>query len=82
MNLSIGSDPFKSPRLNRISNITRVTTIAVNMLVASIENSNILEIDSEVVVSIMEHHANFIPWQELARRHGTKFKTIPLVTKR
>jgi len=30
--------------------------------------------DDEIVVSEMEHHANLVPWQELARRTGAKLR--------
>ncbi|MCA9060242.1 MAG: SufS family cysteine desulfurase [Planctomycetaceae bacterium] len=32
----------------------------------------------EVLVSLMEHHANFVPWQQLARQQGARFRVIPL----
>ncbi len=34
----------------------------------------------EIVVTEMEHHANLIPWQELAFRTGATLKYIPPVT--
>src|SRR5690606_12627132 len=32
----------------------------------------------EVVISSMEHHANLVPWQQLAKRKGFTLKFIPL----
>ena len=32
----------------------------------------------EVIVSVMEHHSNIVPWQLLANRKGTKIKVIPI----
>ena len=34
--------------------------------------------EHEILVSEMEHHANLIPWQELAKRTGAKLRWIPL----
>jgi cysteine desulfurase / selenocysteine lyase len=31
-----------------------------------------------VVVTELEHHSNFVPWQYIAKRTGAKFKAIPL----
>ena len=30
--------------------------------------------DDEIIVSEMEHHANLIPWQQLAKRSGAELK--------
>lgn len=32
----------------------------------------------EIVTTIMEHHSNFVPWQQLAKNGNAKFKVIPL----
>jgi len=32
----------------------------------------------EIIVSIIEHHANMIPWQELAKKKGAKLLVIPM----
>lgn len=32
----------------------------------------------EILVSVMEHHANFVPWQQLARRTGAVVNIVPL----
>lgn len=32
----------------------------------------------EIVVSQLEHHSNFVPWQQLAKRKGAVFKVIPV----
>lgn len=53
-------------------------TVSANMLADSLEHSDTIKEGDEIVVSIMEHHANFLPWQELAKRCGASFKTIPL----
>jgi cysteine desulfurase/selenocysteine lyase len=38
----------------------------------------VLEIGDEILVSEMEHHANLIPWQEVALKTGAVLKFIPL----
>lgn len=45
---------------------TRGTTESINLVVNSFEN-NINEND-EVIISIYEHHSNFVPWQQLCLR--------------
>jgi len=32
----------------------------------------------EIVVTIMEHHSNFVPWQQLAKQHNLVLKIIPI----
>lgn len=54
---------------------TRGTTESLNMLALSLGDF-ILEGD-EILVSVVEHHSNFLPWQELAKRKGAKFVVIP-----
>ncbi len=34
--------------------------------------------DDEIIVSALEHHANLVPWQELAKEKKAKLKLIPL----
>ncbi|WP_304272112.1 aminotransferase class V-fold PLP-dependent enzyme [Pseudoglutamicibacter cumminsii] len=34
--------------------------------------------DDEILITEMEHHANLVPWQELARRTGATLRWIPL----
>ncbi|PIP73103.1 MAG: cysteine desulfurase [Candidatus Lloydbacteria bacterium CG22_combo_CG10-13_8_21_14_all_47_15] len=55
-------------------------TISSNMLAASLEHAGIVTHGDEIVASIMEHHANFLPWQEFASRRKAVFTTIPLRT--
>lgn len=53
--------------------ITKGTTEAVNLLATSIGTSLVAQGD-EIVVTEMEHHANFVPWQMLCDRKGLFFK--------
>lgn len=52
------------------------TTDGINMAARMLE-SCITEGD-RIVVSVLEHHSNFIPWQQLARRKGAEFKVAPI----
>ncbi|MNH85634.1 putative cysteine desulfurase [compost metagenome] len=56
---------------------TRGTTTALN-LVASSYGPSVLSEGDEIVITQMEHHSNFIPWQQLALRTGATLKFIPL----
>ena len=35
-----------------------------------------LKKDDEIVISIMEHHSNLVPWQKVAKATGSKLKYI------
>ena len=49
---------------------TRGTTTGLNSVARFAEE--ILQKDDEVLISIMEHHSNIIPWQEACRKTGAK----------
>ena len=50
---------------------TRNATESLN-LVAYSYGMNFLRNDDEIVVSIMEHHSNLLPWQQVAKHTGAK----------
>ncbi|MEM9366750.1 MAG: SufS family cysteine desulfurase [Planctomycetota bacterium] len=56
---------------------TSGSTMSLN-LVASGWGSRHLKPDDEIVINEMEHHANFVPWQQLAARTGAKCRFLPL----
>ncbi len=56
---------------------TRNTTESINLVARSWGEENIKEGD-EIVVSIFEHHSNFVPWQFLAKKKSAKFLVAPL----
>lgn len=56
---------------------TRGTTSALN-IVASSYGPSVLQEGDEIVITQMEHHSNFIPWQQLAKKTGATLKFIPL----
>lgn len=53
-------------------------TFSVNMLALMLEKYLKLEQVDEIVTSIAEHHSNFVPFQELAKRSGAAVRLIPL----
>ena len=54
----------------------RGTTEAIN-LVANAYVKPQLEPGDEIIVSILEHHANIVPWQLIAQKTGAVLKVIP-----
>ncbi|MEX2212423.1 MAG: cysteine desulfurase [Gaiellaceae bacterium] len=56
---------------------TRNTTEAIN-LVAYAWGLNNLGPGDLVVVTELEHHSNYVPWQYMARKTGAGFRMIPL----
>jgi cysteine desulfurase / selenocysteine lyase len=68
---------------------TSNATEALNLVAYSLSNASIgrggaaaeplrLRAGDEIVTTEMEHHANLIPWQELAARTGATLRVIPL----
>ncbi|GBF10230.1 cysteine desulfurase [Tepidibacillus sp. HK-1] len=56
---------------------TRGTTSAIN-LVAQSYGRSFLKQGDEIVLTMMEHHSNLIPWQQVAKATGATLKYIPL----
>lgn len=56
---------------------TRGTTESIN-LVASSFTEAFMQPGDEVIVSVMEHHSNIVPWQLQAAKHGITIKVIPM----
>lgn len=56
---------------------TSGTTMGIN-LIAMTWGQKYLKSGDEILLSIMEHHANIVPWQELAKRRRLKISFIPL----
>lgn len=56
---------------------TRGTTESINLVASSFVDSQMEEGD-EVIVSVMEHHSNIVPWQLQASRKGIVLKVIPM----
>jgi cysteine desulfurase/selenocysteine lyase len=56
---------------------TRNVTEAINLVASSWGEPNIGHGD-EIVLSIMEHHSNIVPWHFLRERHGAVIKWAPV----
>ena len=56
---------------------TRGTTESMNLVASSWGDAHVGPGD-EIVVSALEHHANFVPWQQLARRTGATLRIVEL----
>jgi cysteine desulfurase/selenocysteine lyase len=55
----------------------RGATEAVNLVAQSWGRQNILSGD-EIIISHLEHHANIVPWQQLASEKGARLRVIPV----
>lgn len=55
----------------------RGTTEAINLVAQSWGSKHVGEGD-EIIVSHLEHHANIVPWQQLAAAKGAKLRVIPV----
>ena len=56
---------------------TRGTTESINLVVSSFCEEFMGDGD-EVIVSVMEHHSNIVPWQLQAAKRGIALKVIPI----
>ena len=56
---------------------TRGTTESINLVASSFVESQ-MNAGDEVIVSVMEHHSNIVPWQLQAERKGIILKVIPM----
>jgi cysteine desulfurase/selenocysteine lyase len=56
---------------------TRNATEAINLVAATFGRERINPGD-EIVLSIMEHHSNIVPWHFLRERHGAVIKWAPV----
>lgn len=54
---------------------TRGTTEAINLVAASY-GGEFLKDGDEIILSVMEHHSNIVPWQLLQRRKNLKIRVI------
>jgi cysteine desulfurase / selenocysteine lyase len=59
---------------------TRGTTEAVNLVAYSFGKKFLREGD-EVIITVMEHHSNFVPWQQVCLERGATLRFVPLNSK-
>ena len=55
----------------------RGATEAINLVAQSWGRQNIGK-DDEIIISWLEHHANIVPWQQLAAEKGARLRVIPV----
>ena len=56
---------------------TRGTTESLNLIASSYSDA-FMNAGDEVIVSVMEHHSNIVPWQIIAAKKGINIKVIPM----
>ncbi|KAB2892447.1 MAG: cysteine desulfurase, partial [Burkholderiaceae bacterium] len=69
-------DFINAPDVNEVI-FVRGTTEAINLVAKSWGAQHIGEGD-EIIVSHLEHHANIVPWQQLAATKGARLRVIPV----
>ena len=55
---------------------TRGTTEALNLVASSM--SDFFDNGDEIILTVMEHHANIVPWQLIGRRKRISLKVVPI----
>ena len=56
---------------------TKGTTESINIIASSF-GKNFLNKDDEIIISMMEHHSNLVPWQQICIENEAKLKVIPI----
>lgn len=56
---------------------TRGTTESLNLIAASFAQA-FLHAGDEVVLTVMEHHSNIVPWQFVRERYGIVIRVVPM----
>lgn len=67
---------FIAGKFNEII-FTKGTTEGINFIAATWA-TNHLKKDDEIVLTEMEHHANLLPWQQIAAKTGARLRFIPI----
>jgi cysteine desulfurase/selenocysteine lyase len=67
---------LNAPDVNEVI-FVRGTTEAINLVAKSWGGQHVGEGD-EIIVSNLEHHANIVPWQQLAAAKGATLRVIPV----
>ena len=67
---------INAPDVNEVI-FVRGTTEAINLVAKSWGGQHVSEGD-EIIVSHLEHHANIVPWQQLASAKGARLRVIPV----
>ena len=67
---------INAPRTSQVV-FTRNTTESINLVAYSWGNVNIHQGD-EIVLTVLEHHSNLVPWQMLAQRTGASLRFLEI----
>lgn len=68
---------FLNAASERETIFVRGATEGINLVASSWGGANLSEGD-EIVLSVMEHHSNIVPWQIVAQRTGAVIKVAPV----
>ncbi len=68
---------FLGARSDKDIVFARGTTEAIN-LVANTYGARYLKKGDEILLSMVEHHANIVPWQMIAKRKGAEIRVVPV----
>lgn len=55
---------------------TRNSTESLNGIANSLEKTLEFRDNNNIVTTVIEHHSNFVPWQQLSKRKGVEFRVI------
>lgn len=66
---------INAPRTEEVI-FTRGTTEGINLVASSY--GQLLDEGDEVILTVMEHHSNIVPWQLLEKRRGIRIKVVPI----
>ncbi len=56
---------------------TRNATESINLVASCVADS--LQDSDEIIISVMEHHSNIVPWQQLCHKKGVQLKIVYLL---
>ncbi|HMQ07900.1 MAG TPA: cysteine desulfurase [Saprospiraceae bacterium] len=68
---------FLNAKSHKNIGFTKGTTESINIIARSYLEPEMTQ-ENNVIVSILEHHSNFLPWQEVCRRKGAELRILPL----
>lgn len=57
---------------------TKGTTESINLVAYGLEH--LIQAGDEILITSLEHHANLVPWQQLAFRTGARLRVLPLTS--
>lgn len=58
---------------------TRGTTEAINLVAATFGAQRLTSPDDELILTVMEHHSNIVPWQLLQPKVPFKIRVVPIL---